>query len=70
MRRHWRPGLEFDVVETAEGVLLRPRSPFPATRIEEVGGHLNYSGPRVPDERLSIAGIPYRDAYEEDDDGA
>jgi AbrB family looped-hinge helix DNA binding protein len=37
---NWRPGQELEVVLTKEGVLLKARSPFPETRIEDVAGCL------------------------------
>lgn len=40
----WRPGLEFDVIDTDQGVLLRPRMPFKPTSIKEVIGCVNYKG--------------------------
>jgi AbrB family looped-hinge helix DNA binding protein len=42
--RDWRPGTEFTVPETAEGVLLRPQGLFPRTRIEDVAGCLWFKG--------------------------
>jgi len=41
----WLIGQEFTVEDTGEGVLLRPKSPFPRTTVEEVAGCLKYSGP-------------------------
>ncbi len=38
--RAWRPGMEFTVEETPEGVLLRPARPFPETTLDEVVGCL------------------------------
>lgn len=35
---HWVPGQEFEIVETEDGILLRPRSPFRETTFEEVRG--------------------------------
>lgn len=67
-RRHWKPGQEFDVLETEEGVLLRPHPPFPPTQFEEVGGFLNYRGPAIPVERLNLDRIAYSDPYEQEDD--
>ena len=32
----WLIGQEFTVEDTGEGVLLRPKSPFPRTTVEEV----------------------------------
>ncbi len=36
----WEPGQEFMVLETDEGVLLKPVSPFTSTRLEDVAGML------------------------------
>jgi AbrB family looped-hinge helix DNA binding protein len=41
----WAIGQEFTVEDTGEGVLLRPKSSFPRTTVEEVAGCLKYSGP-------------------------
>lgn len=68
VRRNWKPGQEFDVVETEDGVLLRPHSPFPSTRIEDVGSVLNYKGPVVLAERLNVERIAYSDPYGREDD--
>jgi len=38
--RGWTAGTSFIVEEMGEGVLLRPESRFPATRLEEVAGCL------------------------------
>ena len=35
---NWRPGQELEVRVTKEGVLLKPRSPFPETNLEDVAG--------------------------------
>lgn len=42
--RKLRPGTEFSVEETAEGILLRPLKPFPTTSVEQVFGCLHYTG--------------------------
>ncbi len=44
--RKWRAGTEFQVVETADGILLRPLPPFASTRIDEVFGMARYKGRR------------------------
>lgn len=36
----WETGQEFMVLETDEGVLLKPVSPFTSTRLEDVAGML------------------------------
>ncbi|MEX1198731.1 MAG: AbrB/MazE/SpoVT family DNA-binding domain-containing protein [Pseudohongiellaceae bacterium] len=38
--RHWETGQEFVVMETDEGVLLKPASPFPPARLDDVAGML------------------------------
>ena len=52
-KNQWDPGQEFEVVQTEEGVLLRPRSPFPETTFEAVCGRTGYDGPPVPTDRLT-----------------
>ncbi len=42
--RNLQPGAEFAVEDTPEGVLLRPLSPFPPTRVEDVFGSAGYRG--------------------------
>jgi len=42
--RAWKPGTEFTVEETADGVLLRPAPLFPRTKLEDVVGFLRYKG--------------------------
>jgi AbrB family looped-hinge helix DNA binding protein len=43
--RRWTIGQEFVVEETGEGVLLRPQSSLPTTRLSEVVACLKYPGP-------------------------
>ncbi len=40
----WQPGLEFNVIDTEQGVLLTPRLPFKSTSVEEVLGCVKYTG--------------------------
>lgn len=42
---HWEAGTEFVIVDTDDGVLLKPRKPFPVTRLEDGLGCAGYSGP-------------------------
>ena len=67
-RRRWQPGQEFDVVETEEGVLLRPRQPFASTQIEDVAGSLKWREAPVPVEQLGMEALPYQDPYGDDRD--
>ncbi len=67
-RKRWRPGTELDVVETEDGVLLRPRNPFPPSTLEEIGRIFTYTGPAIPADELNVERIPYTDPYEGEDD--
>lgn len=44
----WEEGMEFDIEDTNDALVLRPhrRSPFPRTTIEDVIGCANYKGPK------------------------
>lgn len=53
--RRWRTGDEFVLEEVADGVLLRPRKPFPATRLDEVAGSLRFDGPPKTVEEMDAA---------------
>lgn len=41
---NWKPGQKLEVIDSADGILLKPASPFPATTVEEVSGSLPYKG--------------------------
>jgi AbrB family looped-hinge helix DNA binding protein len=41
---HWESGQELQAVDTGDGILLRPISPFPETTLEEAASCLSYSG--------------------------
>ena len=40
----WEAGLEFAVIDTGEGVLLKPSRPFEPATLDEVAGCLPYEG--------------------------
>lgn len=40
----WEAGLEFVVIDTGEGVLLKPIHPFPPTTVDDVAGSLPHTG--------------------------
>lgn len=42
--RHWNPGQRLEVIESDEGILLKPAEPFPATSIADVAGCLVFKG--------------------------
>lgn len=39
---HWWAGMEFVVESSGDGVILRPRKPFPTTRLEDGVGWAGY----------------------------
>ena len=41
---HWKAGQELVVIDTEEGVLLKPARPFPPVTLDELVGCLRYSG--------------------------
>ena len=41
---HWETGQELEVVDTGNGILLRPKSPFDETDISQVASCLKYDG--------------------------
>jgi AbrB family looped-hinge helix DNA binding protein len=43
-RHHWEPGQELQAIDTDEGILLKPLSPFPETTLQDVASCLSYSG--------------------------
>lgn len=48
----WRPGVRFEVIDTPEGVLLKPEGFFPSTSLEDGLGCAGYRGPRLSDEEI------------------
>lgn len=42
----WEPGLEFVIEDVGNGILLKPITPYRATKIEDVVGCVGYKGPR------------------------
>lgn len=51
----WTQGMEFAVVASKEGVLLRPLNCFASTRLRDVIGAAGYSGRRVTAEEMNDA---------------
>ncbi len=67
-RHRWKAGQALDVVETADGVLLRPRpehaSPEEVGRaLDELARTFDYRGSAIPVEKLGIEAINHRDLY-------
>jgi AbrB family looped-hinge helix DNA binding protein len=42
----WEPGLEFVVEDEDDGIKLKPLTPFPETKVEDLLGCLGYKGPK------------------------
>jgi AbrB family looped-hinge helix DNA binding protein len=50
--KHWQEGQEILFINTPQGVLLRPKSPFPPRTLEEVKARRKpYNGPWIPEEQ-------------------
>jgi AbrB family looped-hinge helix DNA binding protein len=54
-RHGWRPGIELEVEDRGDAVVLRASRPFPRTTIGEVRGCLKYKGPRITIEQMDEA---------------
>ena len=54
---HWLTGLELQVIETGDGVLLKPRAPFPETTIDQVAGMLKRDGQKALSVEEMDAGV-------------
>lgn len=65
---HWEIGQELIVIDVGDGVLLRPKKPFPPTKINDVAACLNYSGPTITLEEMEEAiQIGVREHYHDSD---
>ena len=49
----WTPGVEFVIEDAGSGILLKPRNPFPTTRVEDGLGCVGYDGPAKSVEQIS-----------------
>lgn len=54
-RHGWRAGVEFEVEDRGNAVVLRQIGPFPRTTIEEAYGCLKYDGPAATVEEMDEA---------------
>ncbi len=52
---HWDAGLELEVIETEEGILLKPKAPFDTTSLEDVAGCLKYRGKAKSSKEIEFA---------------
>jgi AbrB family looped-hinge helix DNA binding protein len=49
----WKSGMEFEVNVIGEGLLLRPKTAFQPTTLDDVAGCLKYDGPPVTIEDMA-----------------
>ena len=54
-RYSWGTGQKLDVIDTGDGILLKPSRTFQKTRLDEVAGMLKYSGKPVSLEEMEAA---------------
>lgn len=48
---HWEAGQELIAIDLGDGILLKPKKPFPETALAQVAGCLQYQGkPKTLDE--------------------
>ena len=52
---HWEVGQELVVIDTEEGVLLKPARPVPSATLAELAGCLKYAGPAKSLEEMEQA---------------
>lgn len=52
---HWDAGLELVVIDMGDGVLLKPKTPFPSTSLAEVAGMLKERVQPKTDEEIESA---------------
>jgi len=52
---HWEAGLELMVIDTGDGLLLKPRAPFATTELAEVAGLFKGKVPPRTDEDIDAA---------------
>jgi AbrB family looped-hinge helix DNA binding protein len=63
--RHWRAGTEFEVIQSPDGLLLRPLPQFAPSTLDDLIGSANYGGPALTleDMEAAIATGIERDRY-------
>lgn len=54
-RQRWKTGQELELVDTAEGILLKAAPAFKPTRLDDVAGMLRHSGKPVSLEEMEEA---------------
>jgi AbrB family looped-hinge helix DNA binding protein len=62
---HWEAGLELVVIDFGDGILLKPKSPFPETSISDVASCLKFRGkPKSLDEITAAIGKGIKEGFE------
>ena len=54
-RYNWSTGQELSVIDTGDGILLKPSHPFKKTELDQVTGILEYSGKPVSLDEMEAA---------------
>jgi AbrB family looped-hinge helix DNA binding protein len=52
---HWGPGLELIVIDTGDGLLLKPKAPFAPAELSDVSGMLKGKGSPKTDDKIKAA---------------
>lgn len=51
----WAAGTDFLVIDTSDGVLLKPKPPFTTTQLDDVAGMLKHKVPTRSDAQIKSA---------------
>jgi AbrB family looped-hinge helix DNA binding protein len=54
-RYHWNPGQKITVIDTGDGILLKPSQSFKTTNLEQVAGILKYAGKPISNKEMEEA---------------
>ncbi|MBI5551925.1 MAG: AbrB/MazE/SpoVT family DNA-binding domain-containing protein [Desulfobacterales bacterium] len=54
-RYNWNTGQKLNVIDTGDGILLKPSRPFNSTEIDKVAGILKYSGKPISIDQMNEA---------------
>lgn len=57
LSHRWEPGVIFEVIDMADGILLKPRTPFALTELASVAGMLKGSVTPKSDQEIEAAKI-------------
>jgi len=52
---HWETGQELIVIDVGDGILLKPKTPFPESNINDVASCLKYKGKAKTQEEMDAA---------------